>query len=227
VRIDLALHYDYELPVIQLEDIGKVLLVITTKKSMASEKETLEAISTEVAAKTVLSDKNSDFNTTFTALYNAKGSVDCFISFALLEAEWATTESDVSSKFVAAQKRKLLLLPPRNEPLLLPKTKEQLFVQINTLYDIIWPKLGSDEYVVYFNDSTHTIAALLAHFNTLKSMENSIDGMPVCGEEEEVVEEMEVEGTPAGYKLEDFIDEEEEVEMDVIVANNVLNEALI
>jgi len=237
VHKDLVKRVDYELPTDQLVGIDKALSLIIHNKSMSAQNATLEVTQKQVQEMMAFIDKNANFSVKFAGLYGiVKGSFDCFLPFKLLNSEWVTNEKNVLAKFVirppvSKQQQQPLILLCNNVTIPLPTTREHLFEQLNALYEIIWPNVDREALEVSFNGCSYTIATLRSHFNRLRSMENTI-GVVIeiidTSEEEsvDILLEMEVEGIQVGYKLEDFIDEEEE-QLEGMMTENVLNKALI
>ena len=237
VRRDLALPYDYQTPVEQLVSIRDTLAVIQESGVMGVENEpgiteTLKMI--EVKLKFL--DMNVEFNRAFTiGLYHVSEALstgfDSFISFKELASKWTNTEKKVLKKFTptttTVTTTGVTATPVINQPpLFVSSDREQLFMQINALYEVILPRFGNDESLtVTYNGATYSIGYLYAHYNTLQGMINvvNLDAVPDKEVETELV-------VSAIYRLEDFIDdddEEEEEDVMVVEIKNVLNKTPI
>ena len=234
VRKDLALRYDYQMPVEQLVSIRDTLVVIQESGVMGVEnRQSITETLKMIGVKLKFLDMNVEFNRVFTiGLYHVSETLstgfDSFISFKELTSKWPDTEKNVLKKFTpttAVTATVVTVVAVVNQPpLFVPSDREQLFMQINALYEVILPRFGTDESLaVTYNGAAYSIDYLSAHYNTLLGMINVVNLEAVPDKE------VETEVVSAIYRLEDFIDDDEEEEEDVMVVEikNVLNKTPI
>ena len=215
VQKDLALPFSYESPGTQLSGIIVALTELSKSGLMASKIDTLRSLLEAVQTKTYLINQNIGFNIFFTgAMYNVFEAVfDCYTSTDSVATQWQKIGEGVMTKFGASPvvitvspvvETKTSSSPP---PLVLPRNREELFEQINTLYDIIWPNIDGLQSNVLFNGASYSVAELMSHFNRLKGMEYTTADVEIIDTSEEEDMTMQVEGIPATYRVQDFIDD--------------------
>ena len=217
VQKDLALPFSYESPGTQLSGIIIALTELSKSGLMASKIDTLRSLLEAVQTKTYLINQNIGFNIFFTgAMYNVFEAVfDCYTSTDSVATQWQQIGEGVMAKF-GARPAAITVSPvietktSSSPPLVLPRNREELFEQINILYDIIWPNIDGPQSNVLFNGASYSVAELTNHFNRLKGMEYTTTGAVVEIEIIDTSEEdmtMQVEGIPATYRVQDFMDD--------------------
>lgn len=237
VLLDLLKTYDYEIPTDQLVAISLAIENILKAEILTEKTDDLKILRQLIMEKQTLMDKNVDFNSVFTNdLYmmphNLSSGFDSYISSEKLAREWPSIEQRIMKRL--APKRQVVVVsepslpPPQYATLIpLPRERDQLFMDINVLYDILvlQPKAEAQ---FLFHGQSYDVATLKQHFIRLMQRREMAD--LILGsekpEEGDDVESMLVEESSEVYRLEEFIDNESvlimsEDEEDVLNAANI------